>query len=375
MEEVWLNSKKIVMNIIIAITILVGFVFLIILDGLVRDTDTKHEIEKEILVKDLYKNNGLPESQDISTEVLYEDEDKIYYSDRILEKFYFDIEKTRTVANIWNSIIAENSNSLNLFFVPIPPRIVYEQGYYNDEINYDKFIQELKRTLKNPENLVDARVFLEPHKKEYLFFRTENSWTALSAYYTYNGLFLLMNALAIDMSDFEEFMFNSFRGNLYSKLMLEVEYETYKSMEGIEEDKIYYYKPMDSKNIAINYKTENGTLVMEKGPVISQSRGGLNNFIGSDFEYSVITGDKLVAEKSNKNALLICDRAGKLIAPFLGFSYDTLVVINLQEYENLTNDYLSLINKYNINDVFWIQKADEMGVKALNKSIRDLIIE
>lgn len=146
-------------------------------------------------------------------------------------------------------------------------------------------------------------------------------------------------------------------------------------MEGIEEDKIYYYKPMDSKNIAINYKTENGTLVMEKGPVISQSRGGLNNFIGSDFEYSVITGDKLVAEKSNKNALLICDRAGKLIAPFLGFSYDTLVVINLQEYENLTNDYLSLINKYNINDVFWIQKADEMGVKALNKSIRDLIIE
>ena len=31
--------------------------------------------------------------------------------------------------------------------------------------------------------------------------------------------------------------------------------------------------------------------------------------------------------------------------------------------------------KYNINDVFWIQKADEMGVKAFNKSIKDLIIE
>lgn len=351
----------------IPLTIL-GLIVLIVLDALVKAPSKKDETVKKTEKKDQYNSYGLPNGQSLSEDILFETDDIVCFEDRLVKRFSYSNEQL-SAANSTFDKLKQLSNS-ELMLVPIPGRVIYEEGYSTDKEEYSRFIDALRETMPEECNLVDLREVFRKYSDEYIYYRTENSITPLGGLYAANYIVTEKGGEALNRDKFQTFMYNDFRGDFYESIEKQYEnagdYETVSLLEAIPKDPLKTYL-INAENFSeILYTTQEEYY---KRPAILTSSIGDTAILGRSFLYIDIKGK--ARSFPEESVLLICDDAGKCIAPYLAYYYKKVMVIQMSN--SMITDELLMKLTDECDYVVWAQMAEEFGTDISINMIRPAV--
>lgn len=334
------------------------------LDLTVRQRGKPASGQAQPMEKDKYNGAGLLQGQALSEKVLYESSELICYEDRALHKYTYKTKYPQTVGKQTKNLLVACPELEKVYVLPVPPRICTEPGQEESKAAYGKFCEGLQEELPQNAIFVDALPRLAEHSGEYVFFRTEDSWTARGAYYGMQALGEAMEMQVISLEAYEESMYNSFTGGV--KYLDDV----WASKDiSFPVDWTYYYLIPGSVNRAeILRLDENGQMFSFKKPLITISARNDGTFIDAAYVRAIVDGE--TQEKSNrgKYLLVICDEKGKLIVPYLKDYYDGVYVINVKEDGAFARDVHEILRAYHITEAVYVQNACDMGVDGYDKA-------
>lgn len=356
-----------------AVAVILGIGLLVILEGHANILLAPEPTEAALQQEPEYNALGMRYSDALSTEILYEDDALVCYSDRTLRKFSYNPANAEYLAQALTGLRGNSSRIENLLVMPIPLRITLEAGWEGEAEEYREYMDLLKKTLPSGVTLVDAYPVLEQHKDEYIFFRTEDSWTARGGYY---GMEALGDALGIEtlpLEQYEEYMYRTYRGSTWLSACEKVENDPvlYPIFDDAESDSVTYYLYPGSANRMEVLNAENEKTL--KRPFIATSENGTNTFGGALWERAVTEGDGLDATKGSHSVLLICDYRGRMVVPFLANYYDQVYMVDVTWYGDLTNTLDSILTEYNIEDVIVVQGAEALGDDSFSNALNDFV--
>ena len=352
-----MKHRKWIKMILAAACTAAALVLLMYLEFLMEGQKEPDPTEKvQVMAKDLYNGYGLEGNQELSDVIIYENEEVSCYADRILRRFSYDESQVQNTAGAVQGMKDQNPSLEHIYVMPIPPKVVLEEGYEADQDAYQAYLERMASSLPEWTSLVDVLPELAGHEEEYVFFRTEDSWTAKGAYYGSSVLGRAMGLEPFSLENYEEYMYNSFKGSLLQK------YEDDPQLAGrlgeMPEDRVYYYLLPDGKNRERIEKEEGQWSVQ---PAISHAAGGLGTFVSGGYLSAVVEGDQKRKMTGEETLLLICDDRGKLLAPFLANYYKAVYVINVTEDTGFSADMAGILAEYGVKHVVWAQSSLYMG--------------
>ena len=333
------------------------------LDLLRHEHTQQVEAEVHPMQKDQYNGAGLMQGQALSEKVLYDGSELVCYEDRALHKYTYKTKYPQTVGKQVKRFLSACPELEQIYVLPVPPRICTENGQRESKAAYAKFCEELRERLPQKSVFVDVLPLLTEHSEEYVFFRTEDSWTARGAFYGMQALGEAMEMPVIPLDAYEESMYNSFSGG--------VKYldDAWAAKDiSFPVDWTYYYLLPDSVNRAeIMRLDEKGQMFSFKKPLITISARNDGTFIDAAYLRAIVDGKAKEKANQGKYLLVICDEKGKLIVPYLKDYYDGVYVINVKEDGNFADDIHDILQTYHITEAVYTQNACDMGVDGYDK--------
>lgn len=290
-------------------------------------------------------------------DILYEDDVWICYENRILKKCNYDMKNIQQIVAMTNGMLGKCCGISRIYVLPVPSAIALEDE--NNKESYAEYVGEISKNLPEQCVLVDVMPGLESHREEYIFFNTEDSWTARGAYYGMDAFCEKIGVEPIALELYEEHVYNSFYGSLKSE---------YISSEC--EDRIVYYSLPDSKNRAqICGIQEDGERYCYKKPLVTTSAMNTGSFLDNHFCRAIVEGEARNDIKKGKYVLVVCDERGKLLVPYLKDYYDGVYVVNIMEDYDFKNDLKDIIKRYDISEVVYAQSAVYMGNTGFSRAL------
>ena len=304
------------------------------------------------------------------TEVLshikvYESDTLVCYEDRIFKRFSYAEDNVNNVTAIVQGMLKRCPTLENIYVMPIPSRVMLEEGYSGDTEMYAAYIEQLKKHLPKNGVVINALPELMAHRDEYIFFRAEDSWTSRGAYYGVKSLFSVIGTEIKTLEQYNEYVYGTFAGGLKGHSEL-----AHILNLNVPDDENYYYMLQGSDNmVEVIALDDDGTEVTYKKPLITPSSANLASYINGSFNRAIVEGGSKESVSGGKHLLVICDSAGKVVVPFLKDYYDGIYVVNVREDYTLYDDLNEIVAKYNISDVVYAQNSLELGVKGYYRAL------
>lgn len=182
---------------------------------------------------------------------------------------------------------------------------------------------------------VDAYKSLSEHSGEYVYFHTDNHWTALGAYYCYQEFARAAEIKSSRLTDFNEGSIKDFTGALLNATVTE---ESPKGNAQLRKntDTVVYYDP---KADCACHLLESGSDKEKESTVIAAFAEGSNAYSafiwGSNPYVRIDTGSK-----TGKKLCVIGDSYACAMVPFLVGNYDSIFVIDPALYEGSITDHI-----------------------------------
>lgn len=358
-----------------AVAVILGIGLLVILEGHANILLTPEPTEAVLQQEPEYNALGMRYSDALSTEILYEDDALVCYSDRTLRKFSYNPANAEYLAQALTGLRGNSSRIENLLVMPIPLRITLEAGWEGEAEEYREYMDLLKKTLPSGVTLVDAYPVLEQHKDEYIFFRTEIGWTARGGYYGMEALGDALGIETIPLEQYEEYMYRDYLGSTYllARQRSETSTELQESLDKLEYDPVYFYLLPGAANRMETLDVVDGEIQSEKRPFIASSENGRNTFGGGSYERTVVVGDGIDPVRKDQSVLLVADSVGKLVIPYLANYYNQVYFVNIQEFGLLSETLDEILAAYNIQDVIVTQSALNLGDQSYSKALNDFV--
>lgn len=231
-----------------------------------------------------------------------------------------------------------------------------EQLKCSDEVAVMDYVTSLLNEKVYPVNLVSKLV---PHNSEYLYFRTDHHWTALGAYYCYEGICQVLDMEPVPLADFTELDQGEYCGTVYGKAPAPSKLRLDNVMS--------YLPPME-----IEFHISQDGFSFFDWPMISDlsARGNGSKymcFLAGDNPLSLGVNEAL---PEGKNCLLIKDSCGNPLVPFLTQNYHKVYAVDYRSYGNL--GIAAFCDKYQIDDVIFSPMLIMVQGEGANKLIRYL---
>lgn len=353
--------------IVISVGLLVFAFSLLWLDSFVNKTRTVDPVEihrkGQIDTGDKYNQYGLEKGQALAQNPFKEDDNYIFYKDRILKKFSYKSENIKNGEIILDYLTQIIPKSTNIYMIPIPERIIWEDNHKAQTREYRNFLLELYDIIPEDVTLLDPLQILWDHSDEYLFFRTDDSITSKGAYYTTKLLYENMGLTPITLDEYDEYQYSSFQGinKAFTKLSYDTNIEMLDKINAIPNDLTYHYLIPGGKNRAIRTKIDRGNVVTENVVLVAKTRLGGKAIIGNSFYWAVAEGEGKSAEKKDKTALLLFDTSGNMLVPFLTPYYEKVYLVNLTYHEYNEEKFKKIFSEYDISDIIIAQKSGAIG--------------
>ena len=275
---------------------------------------------------------------------------EIFYGTEDTAKKYAD-----TVAKIRNSL----DGSIKLYDMVVPTHGMYAlpEKYKNQGNNEKDNIRYIYSKCGNNVKTIDVSDTLEKHKNEYIFFKTDNNWTGLGAYYAYTDFCKAAGVEPTDINKLSSGEIKGFTGSLASATKTEENPKGNKILYGNPDVVKYYTIPGDYTCTLL----ENGKDSPEEVPLIATFASGSNAysaFIWGNNPYMHVKTTK----NTGRKLCIIKDSYGCAFAPFTVSNFDEVYIIDPTYYEGNVIDY---IKKNKFTDVLLVN-----SIMTANTQIR-----
>ena len=323
--------------------------------------------------RDLYNNYGLKNNQSLSKTRILETQDQVIYTDRIFDINQISEDQISYAADIMKAL--QEKSGKDTYIMPIPERAVFESGYENEKEKYSDFTEKLESSFSDPSVVLNPLSELEKHQSEYLYFRTENSWTMRGAFYGAQVIFGEFGYDKENLDAYREYVFGTFKGNLL--LEAQKKYTTdeiKKDIGNMEQEPFYTYINGSSLNREeLTLVNKEGQLQTLKRQMIQFNSSGSQAVIGAVYEHSIVEGRGKGQPKGN--LLLIADARGKMMISYLSEVFEKVYVSNIYYDVDLIQNLDEILEKYNIEYIVWAQDVTETGnisyMRALNPLLKE----
>ena len=358
---------------VLLILIVMSSGILILQNGMEKLQNVKQQSVYVPEKRDLYNNYGLKNDQSLSKIKILETQDQVIYTDRIFNINRISEDHISYAADIMKAL--QKKSGKDTYIMPIPERAVFESGYENEKEKYSDFIEKLEASFSDPSVVLNPLSELEKHQDEYIYFRTENSWTMRGAFY---GAQVTLGELGYEeenLDAYRKYVFGNVDGKLISSAA--VEYTTdeiYEKIKNIEKDPFYIYINGSNPNREeLTFKNKQNQIQTVKRNMIQFNNSGTNAVIATSYMHSVVEGRGKGKRKGN--LLLIADTRGKMMISYLSEIFEKVYVSNIYGDADLIQNLDEILEKYNIEYVIWAQDVAETGNKSYMKALNPLLKE
>lgn len=367
------KNKTAELFLVLLILIIMSSGILILQNGMEKLQNVKQQSVYVPEKRDLYNNYGLKNDQSLSKIKILETQDQVIYTDRIFNINRISEDHISYAADIMKAL--QKKSGKDTYIMPIPERAVFESGYENEKEKYSDFIEKLEASFSDPSVVLNPLSELEKHQDEYIYFRTEDSWTMRGAFY---GAQVILGELGYEeenLDAYRKYVFGNVDGKLISSAA--VEYTTdeiYEKIKNIEKDPFYIYINGSNPNREeLTFKNKQNQIQTVKRSMIQFNNSGTNAVIATSYMHSVVEGRGKGKRKGN--LLLIADTRGKMMISYLSEIFEKVYVSNIYGDADLIQNLDEILEKYNIEYVIWAQDVAETGNRSYMKALNPLLKE
>ena len=367
------KNKTAELFLVLLILIIMSSGILILQNGMEKLQNVKQQSAYVPEKRDLYNNYGLKNDQSLSKIKILETQDQVIYTDRIFNINRISEDHISYAADIMKAL--QKKSGKDTYIMPIPERAVFESGYENEKEKYSDFIEKLEASFSDPSVVLNPLSELEKHQDEYIYFRTEDSWTMRGAFY---GAQVILGELGYEeenLDAYRKYVFGNVDGKLISSAA--VEYTTdeiYEKIKNIEKDPFYIYINGSNPNREeLTFKNKQNQIQTVKRNMIQFNNSGTNAVIATSYMHSVVEGRGKGKRKGN--LLLIADTRGKMMISYLSEIFEKVYVSNIYGDADLIQNLDEILEKYNIEYVIWAQDVAETGNRSYMKALNPLLKE
>lgn len=367
------KNKTAELFLVLLILIVMSAGILILQNGMEKLQSVEQQSVYVPETRDLYNNFGLKSDQTLSKTKILETQDQVIYTDRIFNINQISEDHISYAADIMKAL--QKKSGKDTYIMPIPERAVFENGYENEKEKYSDFIEKLEASFSESSVVLNPLSELEKHQYEYIYFRTENSWTMRGAFYGAQVIFEELGYEEENLDAYREYVF----GNADRKLISEAasKYTTdgiYEKIKNIEKEPFYIYINGSNPNREeLTLKNNQGQIQTVKRNMIQFINSGTNAIIATNYIHSVVEGRGKGQKEGN--LLLIADTRGKMMISYLSEVFEKVYVSNIYEDADLIQNLDEVLEKYNIEYVIWAQDVAETGNRSYMKALNPLLKE
>ncbi|MEG1548707.1 MAG: DHHW family protein [Clostridia bacterium] len=305
-----------------------------------------------------YGEQGLPYGMQLDTAPYLIEDGYAFFKDRIVPLYKRNNETLLTYADTTARFLASLPQNVRSYIMLIPTRAAFEESLsaYTDDEN--AAINDIGALMPAGVTCVNLIKTLAAHKSEYIYFRTDDSWTAQAARY---AALAYANKAGLELPQLDEYYYynilESHKGILYEINGHEIPPKLY--------DYVAFYTPIYGKNLqTVTLRHAAGQYETHDSPAVALSRRSKNIFIAPYFSHSILHGDK----NNGKTVVIFGSSEAKLFAPWLTPVYENVILISAARYQDGVEGFRKLFEDYNVTDFIFMQSItspnDSPGSKA-----------
>ena len=299
---------------------------------------------------ELYRNQGLGPNavlQSVPEEIT---EEQVNFTDRVLLRCsWTQEEEDQGIAALQTMLgCFENlAQPVNCYVMTVPLRIGFEQNFSTDEAYLEIVASEHNRLQELEKRILESAAdqaiciplmdTLERHREEYLFFRSDYTWTALGAYY---GAQEFLRAAGLETFPLDTF-YETAKTNIIGSLA---------DPSGTIFDRLYTYQ-YRYYNPPVDWPVEG-----KRQPLISLIRGGVGIFTGVG-EVGIFQG----LADNGRALLLMGEKNGAVLAPWMVTQFERVVFVDLRRYSPENLDFWQLMQQWQITDVLMLEDTSQIA--------------
>lgn len=273
--------------------------------------------------------------------------DLYIWNNSVFETFTVNENSATTYAEAINSYADELGSGIKTYAMIIPshiemgiPKRLIDSGDVTTDSQAD-FISSAYSQLSQSVTAINCYNALSSHSNEYIYYTTENYWTALGAYYGYTAFMSTTAQTALDINTCTENKIEEFYGQLTQQVEKELPPDTVS----------YYDLPYESIN---NIYYDSDGVYSEKSIYNTEATRGRETyevFLWGDFPINVLKTNN----GTGKKIAVVKDPNGNCFAPYLTNNYDEVHVIDYMLYAGSLKEYC---DKNGITEVLFINGAN-----------------
>ena len=268
-------------------------------------------------------------------------------------RFAPDQGSAEAYASAVNSL-AEQAPSVNFYNMVVPSSTELclpdrlKSGDFTSA-SQAEFIASVNSSLSDKVKSVNAYDSLVDHNNDYIYYKSDDNWTDLGAYYGYDAFAKATGQTPLDLTNCEDKTIEGFYGS----------YSLYTAVPG--EDTVHYrvlpYEaPMDVTD-------QNGTSYTNPSPYYEGATSGsftYGVFLVGDNPLSVIRSSSPAAQK-DKKLLVVKEDYGDAIAPYLSYNYGEVHIIDYRYFGTMGIKFSDYCTQNGITDVLVINDVKSAG--------------
>ena len=202
---------------------------------------------------------------------------------------------------------------------------------------------------------------------EYMYFRTDHHWTALSAYYAYRDLMTAMGKTPASLEDdFIPYEIPGFLGSFYRS--------TNSAAMAATPDTVYAWEPKSTNDIFVHWQdgTQTDYHIITDTTEWSSGVRYSSTFIGGDSPYSVIHNPNIT---DGSSILVIKDSYGICFVPFLVESFEYVYTVDFRYFHDTeTGNLKDLVVRDNIQNVLFLNTISTTRAENLVPQLLDFVV-
>lgn len=297
----------------------------------------------------------------------YYDGNVFVYDKQGYEMFYGTSDTASKYASTVSSIKKSLGSKVNVYNMVIPTHSAYglPKSYRDTMSDQQENINNIYSSYSSDIKTINIWDTINKHKNEYVYFKTDNNWTGLGAYYGYTDFCKAAGLTAFDIKSASTGSIKNFQGAFTAATMTDSQPKGNKDLLSNPDTVTYYNMPGDYTCRLL----ENGTKEEKEVPLIATFAEGSNAysaFIWGNNPYMKIT----TTQKTGKKLCIIKDSYGCAFAPFTVANYDEIYIVDPRYYDG---NIIKYIKDNSYTDVLVINSVMTANTDVRIKELKSIL--